>query len=295
MSSLLSFSLCNYLDCFLPFMPAPQFKYFMLTIPKDKWVPILPEGIAYIKGQEESGDSGYLHWQIMVISKKKCTVTRLKGFFCPEAHVEPSRSQAAEEYVWKEESRVPGSQFELGEKPMNRNSKEDWALIKQQAKEGRLDDIPADIYIRHYSALRKISVEYQKPIIRGPQEVLVIYGPTGVGKSRMAFAEAGDNFYIKSPLTKWFDGYHGQEVIIIDEFRGIVDISHVLKWLDRYPCSVEVKGSQVFLNTKKWIITSNLSPDQWYPLLDQETKFALRRRFSRVIHKLNGLESIMNQ
>lgn len=214
--------------------------------------------------------------------------------FCREAHVEPSRSEAADQYVWKEESRVDGSQFELGVKPFKRNSKEDWALIKQQAQEGKLDDIPADIYLRFYSTLKKISVEYQKPIMRGAQEVIVIYGPAGVGKSRMAFDEVGDDYYIKSPLTKWFDGYHGQSTIIIDEFRGIVDISHVLKWLDRYPCAVEVKGSQVFLNTKKWVITSNLSPNEWYQTLDIETKYALRRRFTRVIHKLNGLETIMN-
>lgn len=275
-------------------MPSPQFKYFLLTIPKDKWTPVLAEGVVYIKGQEEIGESGYHHWQLMVICKKKCTVKKCKEYFCEEAHVEPSRSEAAEQYVWKEESRVAGTQFELGVKPFKRNSKEDWALVKQQAKDGKLDEISPDVYIRFYSTLRRISIEFQKPLMRGPQEVIVIYGPTGVGKSKMAFEEAGDNYYIKSPLTKWFDGYHGQEIVVIDEFRGVVDISHMLKWLDRYPCAVEVKGSQVFLNTKKWIITSNLSPNEWYPLLDTETKYALRRRFTKVIHKLNGLETIMN-
>lgn len=274
-------------------MPSPQFKYFLLTIPKDKWSKCLPDGVCYIKGQEEVGEGGYEHWQLMIVTKRKTSVVGCKNMFCREAHVEPSRSSAAEEYVWKEESRVAGSQFELGVKPFKRNSKEDWALIKKQAQEGKLEEIPADIYLRFYSTLKKISVEYQKPIMRGPQEVIVIYGPTGVGKSRMAFEEVGEDYYIKSPLTKWFDGYHGQSTIIVDEFRGIVDISHVLKWLDRYPCAVEVKGSQVFLNTKKWVITSNLSPNDWYPTLDMETKYALRRRFTRVIHKLNGLETIM--
>jgi len=293
MFSFVSFSLCEYFSCLFP-MPSPQFKYFLLTIPKDKWTPVLAEGVVYIKGQEEIGESGYHHWQLMVICKKKCTVKKCKEYFCEEAHVEPSRSEAAEQYVWKEESRVAGTQFELGVKPFKRNSKEDWALVKQQAKDGKLDEISPDVYIRFYSTLRRISIEFQKPLMRGPQEVIVIYGPTGVGKSKMAFEEAGDNYYIKSPLTKWFDGYHGQEIVVIDEFRGVVDISHMLKWLDRYPCAVEVKGSQVFLNTKKWIITSNLSPNEWYPLLDTETKYALRRRFTKVIHKLNGLETIMN-
>jgi len=275
-------------------MPSPQFKYFLLTIPKDKWSKCLPDSVCYIKGQEEVGEGGYEHWQLLVVTRRKTSVVGCKNMFCREAHVEPSRSSAADEYVWKEDSRVAGTQFELGVKPFRRNSKQDWDLIKKQAQEGKLEEIPADIFIRFYSTLKKVAVEYQKPIMRGPQEVIVIYGPTGVGKSRMAFEEVGEDYYIKSPLTKWFDGYHGQSTIIIDEFRGIVDISHVLKWLDRYPCAVEVKGSQVFLNTKKWVITSNLSPNDWYPTLDMETKYALRRRFTRVIHKLNGLETIMN-
>jgi len=107
-------------------MPSPQFKYFLLTIPKDKWCKCLPAGVCYIKGQEEIGEGGYEHWQLLVITKRKISVVGCKGLFCREAHVEPSRSEAADQYVWKEESRVAGSQFELGVKPVRRNSKEDW-------------------------------------------------------------------------------------------------------------------------------------------------------------------------
>lgn len=52
----------------------------------------------------------------------------------------------------------------------------------------------------------------------------------------------------------------------------------MLRWLDRYPVTVEVKGSATVLKAVKIWITSNISPDDWYPDLDQETKAALRRR-----------------
>jgi len=57
----------------------------------------------------------------------------------------------------------------------------------------------------------------------------------------------------------------------------------MLRWLDRYPVSVEIKGgTRPLLATTFWI-TSNLHPDDWYPLIDQETKDALNRRLN-IIH-----------
>jgi len=45
---------------------------------------------------------------------------------------------------------------------------------------------------------------------------------------------------------KWFDGYDGQPVTIIDDFRSKgVRFSFVLRLLDRYPLSVEFKGGFV--------------------------------------------------
>lgn len=70
----------------------------------------------------------------------------------------------------------------------------------------------------------------------------------------------------------------GEQHVIIDEFRGGIDISHLLRWLDRYPVRVEVKGSSRPLVASKFWITSNLDPNWWYPDIDAETKSALMRR-----------------
>lgn len=66
-----------------------------------------------------------------------------------------------------------------------------------------------------------------------------------------------------------------EEVILIN--LGI-DIGHMLRWLDRYPVIVEVKGAATVLSAKKIWITSNLHPRDWYPDLDAETLAALLRR-----------------
>lgn len=123
-------------------MPAPQFRYWMLTIPHQHFTPWLPPNVAYIRGQLESGArEGYLHWQLLAIFSRKITLTGAKEAFHPEAHLEPSRSEAADAYVWKEETRVAGTQFELGTRPFRRNNQTDWQAVKVSAKRGALDGI----------------------------------------------------------------------------------------------------------------------------------------------------------
>lgn len=95
-----------------------------------------------------------------------------------------------------------------------------------------------------------------------------------------AWEEAGLQAYAKDPRSKWWCGYQGQVNVVLDEFRGGVDISHLLRWFDRYPCTVETKGASRPLVAEKIWVTSNLDPRQWYPDLDEETVSALLRRLN---------------
>jgi len=72
-------------------------------------------------------------------------------------HAEPTKSQSAHSYVWKEDTRVHGTQFELGQLPISRKSAVDWEEVRRLAKLGELDSIPADIYCRNYNSLKRIA------------------------------------------------------------------------------------------------------------------------------------------
>lgn len=256
-----------------------SYNHFILTIPYADFTPFLPHQFSYIKGQLEHSESGFLHWQIVVGSKKKVRPTAIKSILGSSVHVEPTRSAAADEYVWKDDTAVTGTRFELGTKPINRSSVKDWEAIRGMAKGGKLDDIPPDVFIRSYVSLKRISVDYCEPVAV-EREVFVFWGATGTGKSRRAWSEAGIHAYPKDPNSKYWDGYRDHEHVVIDEFRGIINISNVLRWFDRYPVLVEVKGSSaVFVGKKIWI-TSNIHPREWYPGLDPSTLAALLRRLS---------------
>lgn len=254
--------------------------FFLVTVPENDYAPCneLPDFANWIVGQLEIGKSnGFRHWQICVALKKKGTPTSCRKLFGGRAHAELSRSEHAAEYCRKSDTAVDGSQFEFGAKPFRRNSKTDWEAVWTSAVAGDLLAIPANVRVVSYRTLRAIAADHDKPeaIVR---KCIVYWGPTGVGKSRRAWDESGLDAYCKDPRSKFWCGYQGQRNVILDEFRGGIDIAHMLRWLDRYPCRVEIKGSSVPLCATNFWITSNLDPDDWYKEVDYQTMDALKRR-----------------
>lgn len=231
--------------------------------------------ITEVRGQREVGSGGHPHWQLCIGLRKPQRLSWIRRIV--PGHWEPTRSAKARDYVWKEDTRVEGSSFQHGSPPVRRNEAKDWAAIFLSAKLGKWDEIPPDVAIRCYNQLKRIGSDNMVcPAVE--RTCNVFWGPTLTGKSSTAWAEAGMDAYPKNPNTKWWDGYRGQQHVIIDEFRGLISISHLLQWLDRYPVAVECKGSSLGLHTRTFWICSNLHPSKWYPELDESTWFALKRR-----------------
>uniref|UniRef100_UPI004047F3F8 hypothetical protein n=1 Tax=Flavobacterium sp. TaxID=239 RepID=UPI004047F3F8 len=172
---------------------------------------------------------------------------------------------------------------ERGELPMNRKQqaeyqKDRYAAVIQSAIDGTAkEEFPRE-YLVYHNAIEKIHAKHKKPKHRHDIKIYVYWGQTRTGKSRLADELAGENAYRKSPRSIFWQGYQGEENVIIDEFRGGIDISHMLRWFDRYPVTVEIKGSSTPLCAINFWITSNIHPREWYPDLDSETMAALMER-----------------
>lgn len=278
-------------------MPAPQYRYWILTIPRDDWHynDERPEELTYLKGQLERGEGGYEHWQLVAYVKKKCTYTKMMKLWPDSAHIEHTRSEDAEDYVWKEDTRI-GEQFEFGKKSIQRNSDKDWDEMFEFAQKGQFDDIPADVKIRCWNQFQSISKYYMAPTDRGVVESQIYWGVAGSGKTHRAKVESGyftspENVYMKIPSTKFWDGYRGQENVIIDEFDGQINLSHIKVWCDPTgtACQVEIKGGAVPLKATKFWITSNRDWKQWYPNVDPNELDAIKRRFKIVKFEMKRL------
>jgi len=256
----------------------PPARHWIGTIPEREFTPsedLIRANIVWLRGQLEEGAGGYRHWQLVCSLKSPARLSAITKLF--KGHWEPTRSEAARDYVWKPETRVEGTQFEFGTAPFRRNQSTDWDLVRRQAIAGNLEEIPSDIYVRCYNQLKRIVQDHQQPIAI-VRTVKVFWGVTGSGKSHDAWDQAGILAYGKDPRTKWWCGYRGQEHVVLDEFRGDIAISHMLRWLDRYPVTVETKGGSVPLVANSIWITSNINPREWYADLDAGTLDALMRR-----------------
>lgn len=144
-----------------------------------------------------------------------------------------------------------------------------------------------DIYLQNASGIDKLSAHFQSK----RQHMTIGYwlsGPTGAGKSRWAFENFPDAYY-KDPETDWWDGYHGQETVIVDDYRPTKALSFakLLRIVDRYPLVVQVKGSMTQFSSKRILFTSP------YPLLEtfsrcdwlkDEELNQLSRRFPHQLH-----------
>ena len=102
------------------------------------------------------------------------------------------------------------------------------------------------------------------------------WGATGTGKSRGTRARYPDA-YIKS-CNMWWDGYAGEEVVIIDELSpDKVSADRMKMWADHHPFVAESKGGMMRIRPKKIIVTSNYSIEEVYP--GAKDVDAIARRF----------------
>jgi hypothetical protein len=79
--------------------------------------------------------------------KNKQRLSGIKVLFPPETHAEATRSAAALEYVWKEETAIPGTRFLLGEVKKG----VDWDMVKTLAVSGRFSEIESGVMLRYHT------------------------------------------------------------------------------------------------------------------------------------------------
>lgn len=246
----------------------------------------------YLVVGKEVGESGTPHLQGYISWVNARTWESVKKL-CPTAHWEAARGtpEEASEYCKKDKDFFEKGTLPLSSKKKGESEKARWADALLCVQEGRLEDVPPDILCVHLK-----SVEYAVDRIAASKRKLDDlmewthewrYGHTGTGKSETARKE-NPGAYIKNPNNVWWDGYKGEDVVIIDDFDKyqVKQGGDMKRWLDKYAFQAESKGKQTMIRPKKIIVTSNYSPQEIWT--DEQTLDPILRRV-KVIHHVPSI------
>lgn len=237
----------------------------------------------YLVYGEEKGESGTPHLQGYCELRNQMRLNAIKAHM-PRAHIEARRGTArqAADYCKKD-----GQYIEHG--TMSRpGRRSDIDSLYSLAREGKSDyemaESTGSTFMRYYKGAREVRFVYQShDTAWRPVEVQVYYGGPGTGKTRKAYEIDPSLYRVNfSTSTIWFDGYSGQETILLDDYRGEIPLSYFLQLTDGYRFQLPVKGGHTWKMWKRVIITSNRHPNDWYRNITPESQAAIIRRITTV-------------
>lgn len=279
--------------------PNPLTKWvFTINNPTDKDKQDV-ESLAYeyLVYQLERGASGTPHFQGALVLKKKQRFSSLKKQV-PRAHWKPMEAsvEQAAHYASKphegceckhckenQEGRLEGPWYRG--KYRDRGTRSDLVALKQDLDSGMSLQVISEYHfsnfirygrgIKEYRLLHSIKRDWKT-------EVVFMFGPKNSGKSWWVH-QLCKNLFVK-PHHTWWTGFDDHSDVLFDEFTSTKygKITDLNQWFDKYQCTAPVHGGTVNINPRRIWITSNLTPQQLFPKVDQTQPALVEAFWSRV-------------
>lgn len=239
--------------------------------------------VSYLVCGKEVGQEGTRHLQGFCITKRSFRLNGIKallgsnGVHCERAQ---GTNQQASEYCKKE-----GDFFEFGSFPRGPGSRTDLETIGAELVRGDSVTSVAErhpgAYLRLHRGFRALSNLFAPDRNHRTQYVWA-YGTTRTGKSSWIHEESqrltgGSVYWCANASLTWLDGYEQHKGVVLDDYNGEIPIALLLKFLDRYPLRLPVKGDHVKFNARIVWISSQYHPEHFYGRLGDQYDALLER------------------
>ena len=256
---------------------------------------------------DEIATTGTYHTHIYLYSTSAIRFDTIQRRF-PTAHIEKANGTTREnrDYIqksgkWantdKSETSVEGTFYEFGDIPSESEERDPrMHKLVQNVKDGMstieiIEENPSfALKTRDIDTLRDALISEPHKTKYREVEVIYLFGASGTGKT--------SGIYKKHPASEIcritdygrrdgtrFDAYHGQDVLVFEEFNSQISIETMLNYLDIYPLHLPARYSDRVACYTKVYITSNIPLSEQYKA-EQQSRPETWRAFLRRIHKV---------
>lgn len=139
-----------------------------------------------------------------------------------------------------------------------------------------------ELYSKHRNAIKDYKALIDKKNSKAFRKltVSVYWGVAESNKTRSVLDNYPDTFRCQNWTASkgfMFDGYEGEDVILIDDFYGDIPFEYLLNILDGHHLPLNIKNGRTYARYTKVFITSNKDPALWYPDYQSSTRQYTRR------------------
>jgi len=232
------------------------------------------------------------HVHIFLACSSPVRFSTLQNLFESKVHLEKCNGSSEQNraYVSKDGSE---NFEEWGDMPADRGGVCVEAVIIERIQDGANN---AEILQEFPHFLRGLrDVEHVRQTLKAEEyrnrwrdlENIYIFGPTGTGKTRFVMEGCGyENVYAVDNYKHPFDGYAGENVILLDEFTGAgISLTELNQLLDGYPRRLRARYQDKQACFERVFIVSNLDLRQQYAV-EQHQHPTIWAAFLRRIHKI---------
>lgn len=263
------------------------------TVEDDHLLQNMP--YAYLLYGKEVGEQGTPHYQGYVQFLKRYRLTGLKKLH-PKAHWTIAKGSSLDNHTYCTKDH-DYQEFGIIRDTLGAAAKGVNSMVERIARNQRMLTAPFDDLIAsgdiHPNQIRGLKnaisdIKEQRNRLNPPKRLdgelhhLWYWGEAGTGKSVKA-QDDHPNAYHKN-ANKWWCGYDGEDVVIIEDFdkRHEKLAYHLKLWADRYPFPAEIKGGSLGkIRPKIIVITSNYHPRDIWP--ESQDLKPIERRFN-IVH-----------
>nr|WAE42171.1 MAG: replication associated protein [Cressdnaviricota sp.] len=245
------------------------------------------------RGLEKCPNTGRQHWQGVINTHKKTTPKHLRewiGMVAGESWLDTSRANNSREILAY--CKKDGVFQEDGIFVEEAGFRTDLCTAIAILRHDGIDEVKArcpEVYVKYNKGLEKLEPRTGKR--DWAMECWWIWGESDSGKTSFVKKREKDLFILNCPDGRWWDGYNGQEAVLIDDINpgawAEKQRGFLLRLMDRYEMKVEVKGGFVDFLPKRIYMTANFPLEEMGPPWCKELGVidpAIGRRIKNIVH-----------